>query len=159
VLYKIALTSSDGEHIDLHFGSADGFYILQVDEETGTWEFLDPRKLPHDSNAILADVPAAADSCGVQASGAGCGGGGGCGASSPGSGCGHQDGRIQSVIDTLSDCRYIFTARIGKKPFTSLQRAGITALETQYDIPFAVSKLHAYHTKFGNINRNKGAIQ
>jgi predicted Fe-Mo cluster-binding NifX family protein len=156
VPYKIALTSSDGEHIDLHFGSADSFHILQVDEETGAWEFLDHRKIRPDSNAILPDAPAAADSCGVQASGSGCGGGG-CGTSSPGSGCGHQDGRLQLVIDTLSDCRYIFTARIGKKPFTVLQRSGITALETQHDIPFAVSKLHTYHTKFGN--KNKGTAQ
>jgi predicted Fe-Mo cluster-binding NifX family protein len=125
VPYKIAVTSSDGEHIDLHFGMADSFRILQMDEAAGSWEFQDTRKIPVGSNAAP-----------------GCGG------------CGHQDERLQSVINALSDCRYVFTARIGKKPFTVLQRAGITALEVPSEIPFAVSKLHAYHRKQATIKRN-----
>lgn len=140
--YKIAVTSSDGEHIDLHFGMANSFLILQVDEDTGAWEFQDARKIPKRSEAALGGD--AAPGCGESASG--CGGGGG--------GCGHQEDRLQSVIDTLSDCRYVFTAQIGKKPFTFLQRAGITALETPSEISFAVSKLNVYHKKQANIKRN-----
>ena len=33
MIYRIALASSDGEHIDSHFGSAERFYIAELDTE------------------------------------------------------------------------------------------------------------------------------
>jgi predicted Fe-Mo cluster-binding NifX family protein len=130
--YRIALTSSDGNRIDLHFGHTDLFHILQVNEETGVWKALEWRSLPEE---IREDA------------GPDHGGGGGC--------SGHHDERLNRVISLLSDCRYLLTFRIGKKPHAFLQRAGITALESPPDISTAVSKLNAYHLKYGNVNKEK----
>lgn len=42
--YNIAVTSSDGEHVDLHLGQADAFYILQADEVSGDWKILEKKE-------------------------------------------------------------------------------------------------------------------
>jgi hypothetical protein len=126
--YKIALTSSDGKQADLHFGHTGVFHILQVDEETGNWEPLEQRFLPGETEA----APDESHGC-----------------------LGHNDERLNSVIALLSDCRYLLTARIGKKPHTLLQRSGITALECQEDLSGALTKLHLYHLKYTGINKEK----
>ncbi|MDR3122943.1 MAG: hypothetical protein LBU16_04095 [Treponema sp.] len=130
--YRIAITSSDGKQIDLHFGHADSFYVIQVDEETGAWEPVGRRDLPE-------AVPEGAEPD--------CGGRGGC--------SGHNDERLNRVIGILPDCRYLLTFRIGKKPHAFLQRAGITALESPGDLSLAIPKLTAYHIKYGRINKEK----
>jgi predicted Fe-Mo cluster-binding NifX family protein len=137
--YKIALTSSDGRTIDTHFGQAQTFRILEVDDNTGDWEFEEFRTLPPESCEAV--------------SGCGQAGGGACGAGAVVPGCGHQDLRMRNVAGLLADCRYVLTARIGKKPHMLLQRAGITALEAPADIRFAVLKLHAYHLKYAHLNK------
>ncbi|MDR3122302.1 MAG: hypothetical protein LBU16_00790 [Treponema sp.] len=124
--YKIALTSSDCSAVDLHFGHTRRFVILQVNENSGTWELLEQRALRSEEPQ---GCPPAEDSCG------------GCGQ-------GRQGGRLQSVIETLSDCAYILTAKIGTKPQAVLKQAGITALEPPADISRAVSLLNAYHKRF-----------
>jgi predicted Fe-Mo cluster-binding NifX family protein len=129
VPYKIALTSSDGEHIDLHFGHTSHFYILQVDDTDGSWELLEKREL-QDEGPV--DPAVGTSSCG-----------GGCG------GQGHNAQRLQRVINILGDCRYLLTARIGPKPQSVLKRAGIAALEAPADVGFAVSKVHVYNAKYG----------
>jgi predicted Fe-Mo cluster-binding NifX family protein len=128
--YRIALTSSDGKFVDLHFGHAEKFSILSVDEQTGKWELLEQRLLDQ------------ADTISCPASGSGA--------------ChGHNDERLNLVIKTISDCQYVLTSKIGPKPQEILKRAGITALESPADINFAVSKLHVYHLKYADINREK----
>jgi predicted Fe-Mo cluster-binding NifX family protein len=127
--YKIALTSSDGKNIDLHFGHAENFLIAEVDEQQGSWKILESRALPHE-----------ADNC--SAANANCSASTGC------TGHGHQDGRLLSVISAISDCTYILTAKIGPKPHSVLQKAGITALEAPLDIAEALPKLNTYHLKY-----------
>ena len=132
--YKVALTSSDGKRIDQHFGHTESFCIILVDEQTGTWAEEEPRTLP--------------DSCGTvcpQGADAGVPESGGC--------LGRSDERLNAVIRLLSDCRYLLTARIGKKPHTLLQRAGIIALESPADVFTALVKLNAYHRKYESIKR------
>jgi predicted Fe-Mo cluster-binding NifX family protein len=132
--YKIALTSSNGADIDQHFGHTRHFTILQVDEDSGAWELLEYRDLrPQD-----AACPDAGSACG------------GCG-----SGHGHQDGRLQAVVETLAGCVYILTAKIGPKPQAVLKQAGITALESPADLSRAVQKLNVYHKRF---NRKREAV-
>jgi predicted Fe-Mo cluster-binding NifX family protein len=128
--YRIALASSDGKQVDLHFGYADFFYIIQVDEKTGLWNSIEQRSLP--------EAPREGVEPGRQ---------GGC--------SGHNDERLNRVINILPDCRYLLTRRIGKKPHAFLQRCGITALESPFDINEAVAKLNNYHLKYGNINKEK----
>ncbi|MDR0721380.1 MAG: hypothetical protein LBF75_01125 [Treponema sp.] len=147
--YKIALTSSDGIAIDKHFGETETFLIFDVDD-TGSGKFNELRALLPESPIIISgrESPTVRSGC-AEAAGGGCGGG------SSVHGCGHRDVRMKQVAGLLSDCRYILTARIGKKPYMFLQREGITALESPADIPYAISKLHAYHVRFGRINREK----
>jgi predicted Fe-Mo cluster-binding NifX family protein len=125
--YKIALTSSDCLAVDLHFGHARQFAILLVHEHSGRWELLERRDLRN----LPSEEPPAEDFCG------------GCG-----SGQGRQDGRLQSVIATLSDCAYVLTAKIGAKPQAALKLAGITALESPADLSRAIPRLNAYHKRF-----------
>ncbi|MDR2743523.1 MAG: hypothetical protein LBB98_15430 [Treponema sp.] len=151
--YKIALTSSNGKAIDKHFGETETFLIFDVDD-TGTWKFNEFRPLLTESHTIVPE----GELCPVNsAAGSGCAGaaGGGCGGPSRIHGCGHRDIRIKYVTELLSDCRYVLTARIGKKPHMLLQREGITALESPVDIPYAISRLHAYHLRCGRINQEK----
>ena len=65
--YRIAAASSDGIHIDRHFGVADGFVIVEVADD-GTFAEVERRqaKSPcqhgyHDEGAMLAAVQALAD--------------------------------------------------------------------------------------------------
>jgi predicted Fe-Mo cluster-binding NifX family protein len=132
--YNIAVTSSNGNQIDLHFGHTGFFYILRIDEESDTWKILEKKELPASSD---------------------CSGGEGCN-----TGCGgnrHEDmmNRIKTVTELLAGCEYLLTAKIGPKPGDLLQHAGITALESPPDISAAVSKLNKYHLKYGRINKEK----
>lgn len=42
--YKVAIASSEGISIDVHFGQADAFGIFSVDSETGKAEFVEWRQ-------------------------------------------------------------------------------------------------------------------
>ncbi|MDR2501087.1 MAG: dinitrogenase iron-molybdenum cofactor biosynthesis protein [Treponema sp.] len=115
--YKIALTSSDGESIDLHFGKTSAFTIVEVDERDGTWQLLETRTL------------AAGPSCG------------------PASGCGGGHERLAAALTLLAGCEYILTAKIGPKPQAFFRRAGITALEAPPSLAAAIPPLNAYRLK------------
>jgi predicted Fe-Mo cluster-binding NifX family protein len=133
--YKIALTSTDGKTIDLHFGHTDSFKILQVDENSGAWEYIEDRTIKEPESACaIAD----SNSCGEES---GCGG------------HGHNMDRLNAVIECISGCSYVLTSRIGPKPSEVLKRAGITALEAPADLSIAVQKLHAYHLRYSQLNK------
>jgi predicted Fe-Mo cluster-binding NifX family protein len=128
--FKIALSSSNGKEVDLHFGSTELFYILSVDEQSGAWEITEQRPLPSEAEKN------------VHAENS--------------NGClGHNDERLDAVIRLLGDCSYVLTARIGKKPYMFLKRAGITALEAPSDLAAAISKLAAYHKRYAGINQER----
>ncbi|WP_010256278.1 NifB/NifX family molybdenum-iron cluster-binding protein [Treponema primitia] len=150
--YKIALTTSNGSDVDLHFGQSTEFQVFQVHEDTGTWEFLEQRNLNRATGPACApgECPdtsqaSCAPGCAAPSQAASCGG---CG-----SGQGHRDERIEAVIAVLSDCNYILTAKIGPKPQAVLKQAGITALESPTDLGVAIGKLNTYHNKYNKITR------
>ena len=115
--YRIAITSSDGEKIDLHFGQTKTFSIVEVDEETGEWRLLESR--------TAADDP----SCGQS------------------SGCAGSHERLTATAALLSGCQYLLTAKIGPKPQSFLQHAGITVLEAPPTLDAAIPPLTAYRRK------------
>ena len=41
-LYKVAVASTDGKNIDVHYGKADKFFIYQIDDEAG-FDFIEVR--------------------------------------------------------------------------------------------------------------------
>lgn len=129
--YKIALTSSDGKTIDLHFGQTRSFVIMEVDEKAASWRFLEERNLSppaEEPPALLCDEPA--------------------------SGCLRRNGQLAAAAGLLSGCAYVLTAKIGPKAQAFLKRAAITALESPRELSAAIPKLNAYHLKYANINRS-----
>ena len=65
--YRIALASSDGLHIDRHFGASDGFLIVEVTQD-GTFLEVERRQVQapcqhgyHDDGAMLEAVQALND--------------------------------------------------------------------------------------------------
>jgi predicted Fe-Mo cluster-binding NifX family protein len=159
--FRIALSSTDGTEADLHFGAAERFYILSVDEQSGVWEIAEQRSVPPRSAGNLGSNPGNSPDESLGSSPGGCPG------SSPGrnpSGClggssggciGHSDERLDAVTRLLGDCSYVLTAGIGKKPHLFLKRAGITALEVPADLATAISKLTVYHKRYAGINKER----
>ena len=41
--YKIGIASSDGKVVNLHFGKASVFYIVEADSETMTFQYIESR--------------------------------------------------------------------------------------------------------------------
>ena len=119
--YKIAVTSTNGIHIDMHFGQADGFHILEVDEVDNRWRDIEFRQVPDiKSDISTPDRP----SCN-----------------------GRNEARLNAIAVLLSDCAYLLTGKIGLTPYRILQRQGITSLETPGELDVVVEKLNAYHIK------------
>ncbi len=65
--YKIAVASTDGKVVNQHFGRADQFYIIEVDDK-GKFEAIELRKLPpvcqggnHDEDAMQINVKLLSD--------------------------------------------------------------------------------------------------
>jgi predicted Fe-Mo cluster-binding NifX family protein len=125
--YTIAVASSDGQYVDLHFGQTEDFYIFEVDEKTAALTALEKKKANPDSA--------------------------GCSANCRGNGHETMMARIETVTELLAGCKYLLTAKIGPKPSDLLRRAGVIALESPPDISEAVLKLNTYHRKYGNINQ------
>lgn len=122
--FKVAVTSTDGVHVDQHFGRAADFLVLVVRGESGEAESEGRRRVP------------ASDVRGSHAAGVGivenCIG-----------------GNLELLEETgvlLADCRYLLTAAIGRRPQSVLLRHGISALETDRDLGAAVSLLSKYLT-------------
>jgi nitrogen fixation protein NifX len=42
--YKIAIASTDGKVVNQHFGKAEKFYIINVDEDVSSYEVIDIRE-------------------------------------------------------------------------------------------------------------------
>jgi hypothetical protein len=118
--YFVAVTTSNGADIDLHFGKTEEFTILEVCVETGAYTFKEKRKLTR-------DVP---DQAGA---GHGCIGG--------------DDARLEEAVRILSDCPYLLTGKIGLRPYRVLLQNRINSMEAPFDISKAVEKLNIYYRK------------
>jgi predicted Fe-Mo cluster-binding NifX family protein len=130
--YNIAVTSSDGEHVDLHLGQAGAFYILRADEVSGDWKILEKKESAFSPPRGGEKAPGNCRSGGRHE---------------------NMMARINSITELLEGCAYLLTAKIGPKPCDLLKRSGITALESPSDIGEAVLKLNIYHRKFGKLNK------
>jgi len=135
--YRVAIATSGGHRVDLHFNASRSFEVFTLDEESGAILERKTRALPECSAS--GDAETAGESCG---SGGGCGGGGG-----------HSQTRFLEVADLLSDCLYLLTLKIGKQPYTVLQARGINTLEVDKEIPAALQGLHQYIKRFRVLER------
>ncbi|TCL60012.1 putative Fe-Mo cluster-binding NifX family protein [Kineothrix alysoides] len=129
--YRIAVTSSDGSHVDEHFGQAEDFWVYEVEEETGITSLVERRKIKRSYRNRM---------CKEEVSDCG-----GC--------CGRDDGYVSYVAEQLQDCIFLLTGHIGKKPYKTLERKGIASLETPYGLEEAVAKLNIYYRRCYRKNR------
>jgi predicted Fe-Mo cluster-binding NifX family protein len=126
--YRIAITTSTGEDVDIHFGQADCFWVYTVDLESGNYT-LSEKRLQSENNFPEE-------------------------ASSPNSGCKSCNGaRVEYISNLLSDCVYLLTAKIGGRPHRALLRKGISALETPFPLRHAIGILNNYYKK---LQKRKG---
>jgi predicted Fe-Mo cluster-binding NifX family protein len=130
--YRIAVASSDGISIDLHFGEADHFLIYEVGG-TAYGLIEDRRYMPEDHTDP-------ASTSGHRPEGGGCmGGGGGCHGAS-------HEARISSV----SDCRCIICRKIGGDMQKALERKGISSYDVDCSVEEALEKIVSYIYKTDN---------
>lgn len=142
---KVAIVTSDGLNIDLHFGQASQFEIYELRGDH--FEFLETRDAPK-SEAASDDTPAYGGGCG-SGFGGGCGSGGGCGG--PGGGCGGgASGPLAPAVELLLDCRSVVAAQIGQGMRRQFERNAISVFDIELPIEEALNKLAAYYLKFGD---------
>ncbi|MCD8355334.1 MAG: hypothetical protein LUE11_01990 [Clostridia bacterium] len=125
--FRIAAASTDGIHIDRHFGKAEQFVILEVQND-GSFTEIDRRKNPNPSDGV----------------GGGCGSGGGCGCHG-----------IKENVKFLADCTYVLAQEIGHRSTKLLLREDISALEVSLPIAEAIPKITAYENRRTRYGQNK----
>lgn len=119
--YRVAVTTSDGVHVDLHFGHAERFLVLEADD-AGTWREIEYRPAP----AVSANSSTAGTPHEPQ---------------------GHDDGRFERIADALADVDYLLTQRIGPRPHRILMQRGISALESPADLSEALAALARWRAR------------
>ena len=145
---KVAIATSDGINVDLHFGQANAFFIYEL--KGSKFELTEKREVPVVENESTSpDTPSESDfGSGCGGGGFGCGSGGGCGGS--GGGCGGgAGGPLAPAVELLLDCRSVVAAQIGQGMGRQLQRKAISVVDIELPINEALEKLAAYYTKFG----------
>lgn len=135
--FLVAVATSNGESVDLHFGRAETLSVYEVAPD-GSFGFVEERCVPH--------VPAAR-SCSEHA---GCGGG--CGSGEGHGACGvHAAGAAtEQLAAQLEGVSYVLASRIGPKMAKALGVRGITALSIELPLEQAFQKLAVFDTR---INR------
>ena len=140
---KVAIASSDGLNIDLHFGQAAQFHIYELCGDH--FEFLETRDVP---KAAQTEDDSSAFAGGCGGGGFGCGRGAGC--SGSGGGCGGgAGGPLAPAVELLLDCRSVVAAQIGQGMGRQFQRNAISVFDIELPISEALEKLAAYYLKFG----------
>lgn len=134
--YKIAVASSDGVNVNLHFGAADAFSIYSVDD-AGNFSFLEKREVPE-------DIGVKNGSCGESNSS--CGSGSGC-ASFKG-GCGNGAGSAK--VELLSDVRAVVAEKIGFNVTKQLEKKAIANFDVDCTVQEALEKITKYFYSVDN---------
>lgn len=135
---KIAVATSDGKNVDLHFGKADRFQIYELQD--GKFVFLEERKAA--SSEAENREKSFAQSCGGNGNGCGSGGGN-CG---QGSGCG-TSGIESPNVALLSDCAGIVAAKFGQQIIRQFERKAVSIFDIECPVDFALEKLAAYYVR------------
>lgn len=141
--YKIAVATSDGVNVDLHFGSARSFDIYTVDDT----DFLkiETRDVPTSDNQVLPSTNnvGGETGCGTN-NGDGCNSGCGAGCGSK-NGC--DNGGKSEAVESLSDCRCVICKKIGRNILKQFERKAISVFDIEMPIKEALEKIVAYYYK------------
>ena len=139
--YKIAVASSDGINVDLHFGAAKNFLIFAVADD-GKFELEEKRELKEEE--ILA-----AENCSDSSKcKSGCGNGNGSGA-----GCGN--GGASAKVEQISDVRAVVAAKIGFNVTKALEKKAIANFDVECPVQEALEKITKYFYSVDNHIRFK----
>ena len=139
--YKIAVASSDGINVDLHFGAAKNLLIFAVADD-GKFELEEKRDLKEEE--ILA-----AENCSDSAKcKSGCGNGNGSGA-----GCGN--GGASAKVEQISDVRAVVAAKIGFNVTKALEKKAIANFDVECPVQEALEKITKYFYSVDNHIRFK----
>jgi predicted Fe-Mo cluster-binding NifX family protein len=122
---KIAVATSSGAYIDLHFGHAEQLTILDVDE---AGKILSTEQRPGLGSCVCKDSD--------EDSG-GHGGNEG----------GHDEEQMKIVFNSLADCKYLLTKRIGMRMVRELARREVTSFELLGEIQPAIDKIVQYEQR------------
>ena len=135
---KVALVSSDGLKIDLHFGQAKEFFIYELQKDA--FVQIEKRELPVNSGeAALRKAQRPQDEAFCCP-----GGGGGCG------GCGGgASGPLAPAVELLLDCQAVIAAQIGQNMRRQFERNAISVFDIELQVSEALEKLAAYYSKLG----------
>lgn len=133
--YKIAISSTDGIHIDQSFGATREFYIYEVDG----LEYTLAEKRQEEISLEVADDSKQLECKGQnrqcsQGSTGDCGTGGGCGAG---------NGQILKV-SMVSDCRCIVCKKIGFQVQKQLEKLAISSFDVECSMEEALNKITNY---------------
>ncbi len=149
--YYIAVASSNGTTVDIHFGAASEFRIYRV-EDDASFSFAETRAAPEETaqdSQQNAGSEGAGTGCGNAD--AGCGGGtgagGGCGGA--GGGCGGGAGQSAKVA-SLSDCRAVVCKKIGFNVQKQLEKKAIAGFDVECAVEDALKKITQYFYKIDN---------
>ena len=130
---KVAIATSDGLNVDLHFGQAKSFLIYELKD--GKFEFVEKRELP----PVLEPVESTSEDS--------ANGGFGCG-SGDGSGCGSgPNGELAPAVKLLLDCQALLVAQVGMKMCRQFERNAISVFDIELPISEALEKLATYYLK------------
>ncbi|MCR5253821.1 MAG: hypothetical protein K6C98_08925 [Treponema sp.] len=130
--YKIAVASSDGVNVDLHFGAAESFLIFAVSDE-GTFELEEKREYKEVPEAQTVDC---AEKAGCKS---GCGNGNG-------NGCGGGSGKVE----VIGDVRAVVAAKIGFNVTKQLERKAIASFDVECSVQEALEKITKYFYSVDN---------
>lgn len=144
--YKIAVASSDGVKIDLHFGNTNEFTIVNVNDD-GSLHVSETRRVSeqdsHDTHDETSDANIPCKNSSGSNSGCGNHSSGGCGT-------GHSDSKIEARVNTISDCRCLLCNKIGPGAERQLERKAITTFQIDLSLEDALVKIIEYYTKLDN---------
>ena len=118
---KVAVVSSDGINLDLHFGEANDFIIYELKD--GIYKKSDIRAIPPKNihpNKEGGRI-------------------GGC--------CFRDEEQLEKIAEIISDCEYLLINKIGNHPSRILQRQDVFILETNGTINERLKKLAEYNKK------------
>lgn len=130
---KVAVTTSDRQNIDLHFGAADAFCIYELSDK-GEAQLTEVRNIPAEWVTGVRT--------GMQSKGC----------------CGKNQGNITSIAGLLGDCKYLLTVKIGPHPYKVMQSKGISCLEISCPIREAMEKLSAYRKRISGSRNMQNKI-
>ena len=123
--YLVGVATTDGENVNLHFGAAQRFLVVRVDEQTGAFEPVEWREVPEAPDTWGANV--SAPFLAPQ---------------------GHKAHQVTHAVvaQMLSDVEYLLVARIGPHAQQIVAAKGLKFVMDEAPIADAIRRLNDART-------------